>query len=255
MLKKPISATLIALVVAIGIPASAFADDMDSAKVVGGVVESVTSVVNSGVISENTGNPIEQPDSVTQDQGAVNNESGSLPDGKEPVAEEPTIEEPKVEEPISNEPAVEPVPEVIPPTEEPVATEPAIVVTEPAVNPPVEEPVVTEPAIVVTEPAIVVTEPAITVTEPAIVVPEASTLVIHHLFESGDIVCEDYETVEGLTAGETVRLGDYNYEDEYTFTECLNEDETAKLVAGENRVTLKYTLKEGYVITKKAERR
>ncbi|MDD2230856.1 MAG: hypothetical protein PHY48_15825 [Candidatus Cloacimonetes bacterium] len=100
----------------------------------------------------------------------------------------------------------------------------------------------------------VVTEGAIVTTEAAIVVPQESTLLILHLFESGDIVCEDYETVNGLTEGKTIRIGEYNYEDQHEFTECLNEDETVDLVAGENQITLRYTLKEGYTIAKKEGR-
>lgn len=224
MLRKKISAVLIAFVVAVGIPASAFADDMASAKVVGGVAESVTSEVNSGVMSEII-STTENQDSAEQNKDTVKNESGNLPDAEEPVLEEPNVEAPKAEAPAIEETAVEPVPEVIPPVEEPMVTEPAIVVEEPVA------------------------------TDAAIVIPEESTLVILHQFETGDIVCQDYETITGLEVGQTIRIGDYNYEDEYEFVECLNEDETAKLVAGENQITLKYALKEGFMITKKEERR
>lgn len=219
MLKKPISATLIALVVAIGIPASAFADDMDSAKVVGGVVESVTSEVNSGVISENVGDPIEKQDSVMQNQEAVNDQSGNLLDEEEPVVEEPVvtepaivveepaIEEPQVEEPAINEPAVEPVPEVIPPVEEPIVTVPAIVVEE----------VVTQPAIVV--------EPVLT------------NVTITQRLNIQDEFLEYTVVVEGLEVGAEFDITPYIVKDESV--EFIGKPEII-ILEEENNILLEY---------------
>ncbi len=75
-----------------------------------------------------------------------------------------------------------------------------------------------------------------------------SILKIHHLFKSGEIVCDDYETIENLSEGDIVNFSKYSYEDEYEFANCINGDETLTIEAGENLITIKYTLKEGFKI-------
>lgn len=75
-----------------------------------------------------------------------------------------------------------------------------------------------------------------------------SILKIHHLFKSGEIVCDDYETIENLSEGDIVNFSKYSYEDEYEFANCINGDETLTIEDGENLITIKYTLKEGFKI-------
>lgn len=206
MRRKRMGAALVALVVAVGIPSSAFAADIADNAVSTGAVESVTT--NNEIISTVQTNEIAE-----QNKDTVKDESGNLPEADKDVVEKPALEqppalEPKAEGPVAQEPvsekptAEEPVVVV----EEPVTTEPAVVVEEPVTTEPavvVEEPVATEPAIVVEEP--VVTQPAIVVTEPAIVV-EPATLTINYYGEYGGKSETVTEKVEGYKVGDTVDL-------------------------------------------------
>lgn len=234
MRKKRISTVFIALVVAVGIPASAFAADMDVAKGTIGEGTVVTTQVNGQAISSTGSNESVKPDTTTREQsGSSENESaietgnsaeqnkdgaegesGNLPVAEEPVVEEPAVQEPEVEEPAIEEPkaeepkAEEPKVEE-PAVEEPTATDPAIVVepvvTEPAIV--IEEPVVTEPAIVV-EP--VITDAAIVVTEPAIIVePVAATLTIVQRMNIGEQQIDSERIIDNLVVGQGLDLKQY----------------------------------------------
>nr|WP_315023105.1 hypothetical protein [uncultured Aminipila sp.] len=215
MRKKRIGAALVALVVAVGIPSSAFAANIADNEVAAGVVESVTT--NNEMISTTQSN-----ESTEQNKDTVKDESGNLPEAEVPViekpaAEQPTVEEPKVEAPVVQEPVAEK-----PAVEEPVVTEPAIEA---------EEPVATEPAIVVEEP--VVTEPAIVteelvVTEPAIVVePAPAKLTVTHILklDTGDV--RHTETIEGIQLGSN-----------YDISALINETEEIKCVSDVRNVQM-----------------
>ncbi len=187
MRRKRMGAALVALVVAVGIPSSAFAADIADNAVATGAVESVTT--NNEIIST-----VQSNENVEQNKDTVKDESGNLPETDKDVVEKPALEQPPALEPKAEGPvAQEPVPE------KPTAEEPVVVVEEPVVTEPavvVEEPVATEPAIVVEEPV---------VTEPAIVV-EPATLTINYYGEYGGKSETVTEKVEGYKVGDTVDL-------------------------------------------------
>ena len=194
MRRKRMGAALVALVVAVGIPSSAFAADIADNAVSTGAVESVTT--NNEIISTVQTNEIAE-----QNKDTVKEESGNLSEADKDVVEKLALEQPPTLEPKAEGPvAQEPVPE------KSTAEEPVVVVEEPVITEPtvvVEEPVTTEPAVVVEEP--VVTEPAIVVTEPAIVV-EPATLTINYYGEYGGKSETVTEKVEGYKVGDTVDL-------------------------------------------------
>lgn len=212
MLKKRFTTVILALAVAVVIPCTAFAGELDA--------EAAT-VAPAISIGENASD-IENTAADNNDVQDLTTAAPADSENQQTIAEPTTEEQQAVAAPEST---VEQ--EVI--TDEP-ATEEAIAVDI------LEEPVPLEevPAIVEELPAIVEE------------LPIESTLVIHHLFQYGDIVCDDYETITDITAGDSICIGEYNYEDDYIFVDCLNEDEMFTLAEGENEVILNYTLKDGF---------
>jgi len=232
-------AALVALVVAVGIPSSAFAADIADNAVATGAVESVTT--NNEIIST-----VQSNENAEQNKVTVKDESGNLPETDKDVVEKPALE-PKAEGPVAQEPvpekptAEEPVVVV----EGPVVTEPAVVVEEPVTTEPavvVEEPVATEPAVVVEEP--VATEPAIVVeeavvTEPAIVV-EPATLTVTHILKLDDGQLEHTDIINGIAMGSDYDISALVNETEEV--KCISDIRTVKVDDLNKTVVLEYQI-------------
>ncbi|QHI73723.1 hypothetical protein [Aminipila terrae] len=240
MVKRKIGVMLVALMVTFAIPTMAFAtDEAVATPSCGGLTHNVSAEAGeSNNLEKNTVGP---------EKSAVEAPTVEVPVTKQPVVEKPVAEPPITDTTVVEQPVVEkPVMEQ-PATEKPVVDTPAVNVSKPATGTPVEIPAVVDKTVTeqpVTETPAVET---LAIEQPVTELPkEESTLVIHHLFQQGDVVCDDYETVDKLTVGDKVTFQKYSYENKYEFVKCLNGNDSIDLQAGTNNITIKYTLKKGF---------
>lgn len=230
MVKIKISVMLVALMVTFAIPTMAFATDEAAAVPSNNLEKNIT----------DSGKPAVETPAV--EAPVIKQPAVKTPAVEAPVTESPVVEIPAAEVPVTENPATDTQVAETPAVEQPVAEKPAA--EEPVVEAPVtEQPAVDKPV----NEAPAVETPAIE--QPVAELPkEESTLVIHHLFQQGDVVCDDYETVDKLTAGDKVNFEKYSYEDKYEFVTCLNGKDSIELQAGTNNITIKYTLKSGFKV-------
>ena len=203
MVKRKISVMLVALMVTFAIPTMAFAtDEAVAAPSCGGLISNVsTEASESNTLEKNITGPEKAAVDAPTVEAPVTEQSVVEKPVAEPTIEDTTVvEQPVVEKPVTEQPV----------TEKPVVDTPAVDVSKTATETPVEIPAVVDKPVneqPVTETPAVET---LAIEQPVAELPkEESTLIIHHLFQQGDVVCDDYETVDKLTVGDKINFKKY----------------------------------------------